>query len=186
MNVESKQESSFDLIRYCILAGIIVFVFRIFVAQPYLVEGASSYPTFKNGDYLIVEQISKRFEEPKRQDFLIIRYPKDRTKYFIKRLIGFPGEKISIVGGEVFVQKKESGGWGEPQKLNEPYVVYSKIENLDFELGNDEFFVMGDNRAGSSDSRVWGPILKSDIVGRPFVRLWPLDKIGVWPGFVRE
>ena len=131
-------------------------------------------PTFKDGDYLIVDQISKKFEEPKRESVVIIRYPKDPSKFFIKRLIGFPEEIIKIIDGEIVILNNENK---EGLKLKEDYIVYQKHENLTIILEKDEYFVMGDNRAGSSDSRVWGPLPKKYIIGRPFLRLWPLNKI---------
>lgn len=177
---ENKQTSSFwELVRYAILAFLIVIPFRIFIAQPYIVEGSSMYPTFETSDYLIVDQLTKRFEEPKRESVVIIRYPKDPSKFFIKRLIAFPGETVEIKGGQVFIYNKDSK---DGIKLNELYVVYKKNEDFSMKLGADEYFVMGDNRAGSSDSRAWGAVPKKYIIGRPILQLFPLNKISVWPG----
>lgn len=170
-----------EFVKYAVIALLIVIPFRIYVAQPYIVEGASMDPTFKTGDYLIVDQLSKRFEEPKRESVVIIRYPKDPSKFFIKRLIGFPNETIKIIDGEVFIFNKENKGG---IKLGEDFVVYKEHENLTIILEKDEYFVMGDNRAGSSDSRSWGPLPKKYIIGRPFLRLWPLNKMALWPGLL--
>ncbi len=179
-NKPPETNSSFwDFVKYAVVAAAIIIPFRIFIAQPYIVEGASSYPTFKDGDYLIVDQLSKRFEEPQRQEFFIIRYPKDPSKFFIKRLIGLPHDAVVIKNGEVWIYNDENK---EGFKLEEPYVVYPKKENLSIELGENEYFVMGDNRAGSSDSRVWGTLPRENIIGRPILRLFPVGKIGVWPG----
>jgi len=174
-----KKDSIWDLVKYAILALAIVIPFRIFIAQPYIVDGSSMDPTFKNGDYLIVDQLSKRFEEPPREAVVIIRYPKDTSKFFIKRLIGFPGETIEIKNGKVFVYEETN-----EIVLDGSYVVYAKNENFSQTLGDDEYFVLGDNRAGSSDSRVWGTLPKKYIVGTPILRLFPFDKIDVWPGAV--
>lgn len=183
-NQNSGKGSTFtELLKYALLALLIVVPFRIFIAQPYVVSGASSDPTFKDGDYLIVDQLSKRFEDPERQDFLIIRYPKDPSKFFIKRLIGFPNERVEIRGGQVTIYNEEHK---DGLKLDEPYVVYKKNEDFSATLGDDEYFVMGDNRAGSSDSRVWGTLPKKFIVGRPILRLLPLNKMGVWPGLLKQ
>jgi signal peptidase I len=177
---EPQNKSSFwEFVRYAIIAFIIVIPFRIFVAQPYVVSGSSMDPTFKDGDYLIVDQLSKRFEEPKRESVVIIRYPKDPSKFFIKRLIGFPGETVNIKNGIVSIVNASST---ETVTLNEPYIVYKKTENFSEKLGTDEYFVMGDNRAGSSDSRVWGAVPKKYIIGTPVLRLLPLSKIDVRPG----
>jgi signal peptidase I len=161
------------------LALLIVIPFRIFVAQPYIVEGASMDPTFKNADYLIVDQLSKRFEDPKRESVVIIRYPTDPSKFFIKRLIAFPNEKVEIKNGAVTIYNGQNKNG---LKLDGQYIVYGKNENLTVQLEADEYFVMGDNRAGSYDSRMWGPVPKKYIIGTPILRLLPLNKIGVWPG----
>ncbi|OHA98050.1 MAG: signal peptidase I [Candidatus Zambryskibacteria bacterium RIFCSPHIGHO2_12_FULL_38_34] len=136
-------------------------------------------PTFKGSDYLIVDQISKRFKEPKRESVVIIRYPKNPSLFFIKRLIAFPGETVEIKKGVVVIYNDENKNG---IKLNEPYVVFTKQEDFLKKLETDEYFVMGDNRAGSSDSRIWGAVPKKYIVGRPIIRLFPLNEIGVWPG----
>jgi signal peptidase I len=178
-----KENSLWELVKYAIAALLIVIPFRIFVAQPYIVSGSSMDPTFKNGDYLIVDQLSKRFEEPKRESVVIIRYPKDPSKFFIKRLIGFPGETVEIKNGSVYIQGELMPSVpNRPLLLDEPYVVYKKDENFSMKLGTDEYFVMGDNRAGSSDSRAWGSVPKKYIIGRPVLRLLPLNKISFWPG----
>ncbi|PIR40016.1 MAG: signal peptidase I [Candidatus Zambryskibacteria bacterium CG10_big_fil_rev_8_21_14_0_10_34_34] len=182
-NKTQKTNSFWELVKYGILALIIVVPFRIFIAQPYIVSGSSMDPTFKDTDYLIVDQLSKRFKEPERGDVLIIKYPKDPSKFFIKRLIGFPGETVTIKDGVVNIYNEENKNAFE---LNEPYIVYKKIENISVKLGEDEYFVMGDNRAGSSDSRIWGSLPKKYIVGKPILRLLPLNKIDYHPGLLDE
>lgn len=176
---EDKKKSAFwGFVRYAVIALAIVVPFRILVAQPYIVSGSSMIPTFEDADYLIVDQLSKRFEEPKRGSVVIIKYPKDPSRYFIKRLIGFPRETIQIKNGVVTIFNKE----GAELTLDEPYVIYKKDENFSISLKDDEYFVLGDNRAGSSDSRVWGPLPERYIIGRPIIRLLPIDGVDVWPG----
>src|SRR3989338_9662403 len=102
-NNPKNGSSLWEFIRYAIIALLIVVPFRIFIAQPYVVSGSSMDPTFKDADYLIVDQLSKRFEDPKRGDVLIIKYPKDPSKFFIKRLIGFPEETVLITDGVVSI-----------------------------------------------------------------------------------
>lgn len=180
MNEDNKNKSSFwEFVRYALIALAVVIPFRIFVAQPYIVSGSSMDPTFKNGDYLIVDQISKRFEEPQRGSVIILRYPKDPSKFFIKRLIAFPNEKVQITNGVVTIFNKDNP---DGFKLDDSYVVNKKNENYSTELYEDEYFVMGDNRSGSSDSRAWGSLPKKNIIGRPFIRLLPLNKAVLWPG----
>lgn len=178
-NNQQSKSSFWEFVRYAVIAILIVVPFRIFVAQPYIVSGSSMDPTFKDADYLIVDQLSKRFEEPARESVVIIKYPKDPSKYFIKRLIGFPNEKVVISDGEVTVYNDSNP---EGIKISNSYVVYKKIEDFSTELGDDEYFVMGDNRAGSSDSRIWGTLPKKYIIGKPVLRLLPIDKIDIWPG----
>lgn len=178
-NIKKDESSLWEIVRYAFIALIIIIPFRVFVAQPYIVSGSSMDPTFKDGDYLIVDQLSKRFEEPERGSVIIIRYPKDPSKFFIKRLIAFPNEIVDIRNGEVTIFNDQNP---EGIKINDSYVVYGKNENFHTELKDDQYFVMGDNRAGSSDSRIWGSVPFENIVGRPILRLLPIQHIGVWPG----
>lgn len=178
-NDQTAKSSFWGLVRYAVVALLIVVPFRIFIAQPYVVSGSSMDPTFKDADYLIVDQISKRFEDIQRGSVVIIKYPKDPSKFFIKRLIGFPGESIEIKNGIVTIFNAENK---DGLKLSEPYVIYAKVENFSITLKEDEYFVLGDNRAGSSDSRVWGTLPGKYIVGQPILRLLPPKEIGVWPG----
>jgi signal peptidase I len=176
---QTPKSAFWELVRYAILALIIVVPFRIFIAQPYIVSGASMDPTFKDADYLIVDQLNTRLAEPKRESVVIIKYPKDPSKFFIKRLIGFPGETVEIKNGAVSIYNDNSK---ETIPLNEPYIVYGKQEDFSKTLGTDEYFVMGDNRAGSSDSRIWGSVPRKYIIGIPILRLFPFNKISIWPG----
>jgi len=180
-----KIEKSFfrELLEFAIIAVVVVIPFRIYVAQPFVVNGASMDPTFKNGEYLIVDQITYRFDTPERGSVLIFKYPKDTTKYFIKRVIGLPGETVSIKDGIVTVKNKTHP---EGFTLSEPYIVHSKSDSFEMTLDNDEYFVLGDNRSGSADSRIWGPMPTEDIVGRPLMRLFPLSAAGIMPGDERS
>ncbi len=160
---------------FMVVAGILLIIlFRIFIAQPYIVSGLSMDPTFKDGDYLIVDQLSKRFNEPKRGDILIIKYPKNPSRFFIKRLIAFPEEEVRIDDGVVYIKERNSDEW---KKIEENYIVFEKKEEFYMEMKKDEYFVMGDNRSGSFDSRYWGPVPKKYIIGKPIFRLFPFNKI---------
>lgn len=165
-----------ELIKLLLIAFLVVVPFRKYVAQPFIVDGASMDPTFKNGQYLIVDELTYHFETPKRGSVLIFKYPKDTSKYFIKRVIGLPGETVSIKNGAVTIVNASN-----PQgfTLSEPYIKYEKNDSESYTLGTNEYFVMGDNRYGSSDSRIWGAVPKEDLVGRPVVRFWPF---GILPG----
>ncbi len=177
---EKKEKGFFrELIEFALIAILVVVPFRMFIAQPYIVNGASMNPTFKGGEYLIVDQITYRFEEPKRGSVIIFKYPKDPDWYFIKRVIGLPSETIKIESGKVKIINEENP---EGFALSEDYIEFEKNENFSITLEGDEYFVMGDNRLGSADSRIWGPLPKENIVGRPVARLFPLNKISFFPG----
>lgn len=175
-------DSSFvrEVIKTIIIAAVIVLPIRIFIAQPFIVSGSSMDPTFNNGDYLIVDQLSYRFAEVDRYDVIIFRYPKDPSKFFIKRVIGLPGETVSIKDGVVFIKPPNEGVF----RLEESYVENKSRSTSNATLGESEYFVMGDNRGASSDSRIWGPLNKDFLVGRAYIRLLPISKIDLNPGEV--
>lgn len=164
-----------EWIQVIILALIIALPIRHFVATPFVVQGASMDPTFSTGQFLIVDRMTYRLEDPKRGDVIVFEYPNDPSIYYIKRIIGLPGEKISIKDGKVSAND---------QLISEPYVdpIHATDDTSERTLGGTEYFVMGDNRSQSSDSRAWGPLDKHFIVGRPVVRLTPLSAIALFPG----
>ncbi len=169
-----------EIIRFSILALVIVLPIRIFIAQPFIVSGASMETTFSTGQYLIVDQLTYRFEEPMRGEVIIFRYPKDPSKFFIKRIIGIPGDTISISGRDVTLTNAEHP---EGVLLDTDYLLDAKPSPAMTEtLGVNEYFVMGDNRDASSDSRAWGVLQRDKIVGRAFLRLFPFSKVGIFPG----
>lgn len=168
-----------DVLYFVIIVVFVVVPFRMFVAQPYLVDGSSMDPTFKNGEYLIVDELSYRLENPQRGDVIIFRYPLDPKEFFIKRIIGLPGETVKLTSSGTFIYNKD---YPNGFKLNEPYVAFDKEISETFTLKDGEYFVMGDNRPDSADSRYWGAVPRGNIVGRPFIALFPLDKIRLMPG----
>ena len=173
MNPEDKKTSHFwkELFKLIFISLLIVVPFRIYVAQPFIVEGASMDPTFETGDYLIVDELSYRFKSPERGSVLIFKYPKDPSKSFIKRVIGLPGETVSISKGRVTIT---NSAHPDGLKLEEPYVVLvSKQDELTYAVKVGEYFVLGDNRISSADSRLWGPVPESNIIGRPIIQLLP-------------
>ena len=159
-----------ELVKLVLISLIIVVPFRLYVAQPFVVDGLSMYPTFDNSEYLIVDELSYRFEEPARGSVLVFKYPKDPSKSFIKRIIGLPGEIVSIEGGVVTITSSEHP---KGLVLDEPYIKLAKKDTQSYTLGQDEYFVMGDNRLQSADSRLWGPVPRANIIGRPIIRAWP-------------
>jgi len=179
VKIEKEKSSFWELVRFALIAIAVVLPVRFFIAQPFVVSGSSMVPTFENGDYLIVDEISYTLGTPKRGDVVIFRYPKDPSKFFIKRIIGLPDETVSIKGNIVTIVNKENPDGFE---LLEPFIKNTANNNTSVKLDDDEYFVMGDNRSGSSDSRVWGPVKKNLLVGRALLRLLPVNKIGVMPG----
>ncbi len=166
---------------FIILAVLIVLPVRLFVAQPFVVDGESMHPTFTNGDYLIIDQITYRFEDPKRGDVIVFRYPEHPSTFYIKRIIGLPGETVRVQDGKVAI----TTATGEEISFAEPYVVNDDATyTRDMQLGDGEYYVMGDNRPKSSDSRIWGALPRENIIGRAFLRLLPPTHMDVWPGAV--
>ncbi len=180
---KTKKEGAWDLIRFILIAIAIVLPVRLLIAQPFIVSGSSMFPTFEDKQYLIVDQISYRLEDPKRGDVIIFRFPLDESKFFIKRLVGLPNEKIEISDGKIYITDKN----GEKFSLDEPYLETEMWGKGEFSasLKEDEYFVMGDNRAASSDSRSWGVLPRKNIVGRAFLRLLPADTAEIHPGEYR-
>lgn len=178
---EKKSENPFtEIIRFSIIALIIVVPIRMFIAQPFIVSGASMEDTFQSGEYLIVDQVSYYLEDPRRGDVIVFRYPRDPAKFFIKRIIGVPGDTIIIETGTVKI-KNEANPDGF--LLDEPYVsAMNGHDSIVEELGEREYFVMGDNRDASSDSRSWGVLQKDRIIGRAFLRLFPPSELALFPG----
>jgi len=180
---ESGWQTFLELARFAIIAMAIVIPIRIFIAQPFIVSGSSMVPTFENGQYLIVDEISYRLSEPERDDVVIFKYPKDTKKFFIKRIIGLPNEIVDIKGNEVIItNKKHPDGF----TLDQSYVKNNANNNIHFELKDKEYFVMGDNRTASSDSRYWGAVPEKLLVGKAFLRLLPINKISIMPGNYKQ
>ena len=178
-NKKTKMQSFWELVRFAIVAIAIVIPIRVFIAQPFIVSGSSMVPTFQDGQYLIVDELSYRLNDPKRDDVVIFKYPNDTTKFFIKRIIGLPNETIDISGNEVTITNNE---YPEGFKLNQPFVKNVSENNMHFELNDSEYFVMGDNRSSSYDSRSWGSVPKKLLVGKAFLRLLPISEISFLPG----
>lgn len=167
-----------DFLRFIIISALIIIPIRTWVAQPFLVRGASMEPTFEDGEYLIIDELSYRFRSPERGEVIVFRYPEDPSKFFIKRIIGLPGETIEIRGNKIFLVKNS-----ERQELSEPYLEEA-LTTPDgvVTLNDNEYFMLGDNRLFSSDSRRWGALNENLIIGRAILRLWPPIHINFLPG----
>ena len=180
---KTKMQSFWELVRFAFIALIIVVPIRVLIAEPFIVSGSSMVPTFTNGDYLIIDKISYRLSDPKRDDAVVFRYPGDTTKFFIKRIIGLPNETVDIKGNNVTITK---GDKTTTLKIDQPFVKNPANNETHFELKGDEYFVMGDNRGASSDSRYWGAVKRNLLTGRAFLRLLPINKIDVLPGNYKQ
>lgn len=178
---ESLKSFVKEIIQVALIALLIVAPIRIFIAQPYLVAGASMDPSYATGHYIIVDQITYNFQDPKRGDVVVFKYPKDPSKFFIKRIIGLPGEMVSLKQGVPFITNEE---YPEGFTFAEPYLSQEnqKIETLEITLSEGNYFVMGDNRKGSSDSRLWGSLDEDLIMGRAILRVLPIKEFGIFPG----
>lgn len=168
-----------DLFTLIVLIVVVVIPVRLFIISPFIVDGASMHPTFGHLDYLVVDELVYRFHAPERGDVIVFRYPGDLSTFYIKRIIGLPGERVSINHGVVTITTNT----GATFPLDETYLVNEDATyTKNVTLRDGEFFVMGDNRPNSSDSRTWGPLPQEDIVGRVDLRLLPITKAGFLPG----
>jgi signal peptidase I len=169
---------SWELFKIALIALVIVVPIRYFLFQPFIVKGESMAPNFESGDYLIVDEISYRLADPQRGDVIVFNYPKDTTQRFIKRIIGLPGETIDIANGQVEIIKE-----GIATVLTEKYLPadLKTYGDVKVALGNDEYFVLGDNREYSFDSRAWGVVPRKDIIGKAFLRIFPVAALSKIP-----
>ena len=178
VEVKSNKFTRRDLITLILLVVFVVLPIRFFIAQPFIVSGQSMDPTFADGQYLIVDQMSYNFHTPARGDIVIFRYAGDTSKFFIKRVVGLPGETVKINGNVISIKKPGE----EYSVLKENYIVEVFNANGEWKVDSDEIFVMGDNRNNSLDSRYFGPIKTKTITGRAYLRLFPLSEIDYLPG----
>ena len=172
-----------ELLKLAFIALCVVVPVRLFVAQPFIVSGASMVPTFENGQYLIVDELSYHFKAPARGDVIVFRYPKDPSQFFIKRIIGLPGDVVFITDTGVTVRDTHD----DLVTLDESYVInHGNGGTQTYTVPQGQYFVMGDNRPESSDSRIWGTAPRANIVGHVLLRLLPFQTAGVFPGSAVE
>lgn len=192
---ETVLGSFFELVKVFLFAAVIIIPVKVFLFQPFFVQGSSMEPNFSDGDYLIVSEFGYKttevrlgdnlhfsvdaFRDPKRLDVVVFRYPKDPSTYFIKRVIGLPGETVEIKNSKVFIYNTEHpSGFQIDEGAFLPRGVVTP-ETLKVTLREGEFFVLGDNRQASYDSRSIGPIDETKIIGRVGIRIWPFSALGL-------
>jgi len=160
-----------EILKIVFIALVIVIPIRYFLFQPFIVKGQSMEPNFEDSNYLIVDELSYRFRDPQRGEVVVFRYPRNVSQRFIKRIIGLPGEKIEIEAGVVMVNGKI---------LDESEYFPSGVQtlgNIQISLDENEYFVLGDNRISSFDSRQWGTLPRKNIIGRVYFRAWPITDL---------
>ena len=169
-----------ELFKIAVIALVIVVPIRYFLFQPFIVSGDSMVPNFQSGNYLIVDEITYRFSSPQRGDVIVFDasfIPGYSHERFIKRIIGLPGETVDVTNGQVEIIKD-----GKVIVLDEKYLPadLKTYQDKEITLKADEYFVMGDNRQQSYDSRYWGAVQKKYIIGKAFLRILPIDTLSVF------
>src|SRR3989338_4899952 len=166
-----------ETFKFVLIALVIIVPIRYYLIQPFFVKGPSMESTFLNGDYVLIDEISYRFHPPKRGDVVIFRPPTDQSEFYIKRVIGLPGEIVQIKNSQVIIYNQQ---YPQGFALDEStYLDRGQVTTGDLRINIDdnEYFVLGDNRLHSSDSRYWGAVNRSLITGRVLLRAWPFNKI---------
>jgi len=187
-NSENENKSFFsevkdfllETIKIVVISLIIIVAVRTYVIQPFFVSGKSMEPNFHDGDYLIVDEISYRIDEPKRGDVIIFRYPKNTKEFFIKRIVGLPGEKVEIKNSRIIIYNNENQNG---MILDENIYIPLSTEttgSYNTILKNDEYYVLGDNRNASADSRIWGVLKENFIIGKAWIRAWPVGDFAMF------
>lgn len=171
---QKASEFIWEMVRVAVISLAIIIPVRYFLIQPFYVKGASMEPNFYDHEYLIIDEISYRFNQPQRGDIVVFKYPKDPKQFFIKRVVGLPGERVKIEDNKIYI---------DGTILNEAYLDSGAETVLalrgygDVVLGSDEYFLLGDNRSQSLDSRSFGPVKREYIIGRTWLRGWPFNRV---------
>jgi len=169
-----------EIIKITVITLAIIIPVRYFLMQPFFVKGASMEPNFDDGQYLIIDEVSYRWRIPERGEVIVFRYPADPGQFYIKRIIGLPGETVEVSNNQVEIFNAEHPlGFVLDESAYLPPGVPTTGE-LQQKLGPDEYFVLGDNRVASFDSRRWGLLPRSNIIGRVWLRAWPPQNVHVF------
>lgn len=167
-----------EVIQVVSISAAIIIPIRYFLIQPFYVKGASMEPNFYDHEYLIIDELSYRLRDPQRGEIVVFRYPRDPKQFFIKRVIGLPGETIEISNGKITLYTQEHpNGFA----LEEDYIVHERTDGkLRTTLGGNEYFLLGDNRDESLDSRAFGAVKRAGIIGRVWIRGLPFSRLGTF------
>lgn len=163
-----------ELIKIAFLAGVTIFVIRALIFKPFYVKGQSMEPNFYEKDYLIIDEVTYRFREPERGEIIVLKSPVS-ADFYLKRVIGLPGERVKVENGKVIIYNDDNP---KGVILDESYLNgVSTSGSVSFTLGDNQYFVMGDNRGASFDSRSFGAISRDAVIGKVWLRGWPFDRI---------
>jgi len=165
-----------EIVKVAVLAAVTIGLVRYFLFKPFYVKGASMEPNFYEREYLIIDELTYRFREPERGEVIVFKYPENPKEYFLKRIIGLPGETVKVSEGHITVYNKEHP---EGVLVDEVYLSENllTVGEKTVSLGTNQFYVLGDNRPNSYDSRRFGPIGQDAIVGRAWLRGWPISRV---------
>ncbi|HSR46933.1 MAG TPA: signal peptidase I [Anaerolineales bacterium] len=155
-----------------LLVAAVIFLAVNFVTARIRVEGSSMEPSLHDGELVVVNRLAYRWSDPERGDIVVFRFPLEPDRRFIKRVIGLPGEVVVIVDGQVLVNGA---------RLEEPYIAAAPRYHGEWTVGQDEVFVLGDNRNNSSDSQTWGPVPFAQVLGKAVLVYWPPPEAGLIP-----
>jgi len=164
-----------EILKIILISLAIIVPIRYFIMQPFFVRGASMHPTFESGDYLVINEVGYRIDDPERGDVIVFKPPQNEGQFYIKRIVGLPGETVSVKDGSVYVGKDLFS----LELLEEGYIEGSTPGNKTIQLSYNEYFVLGDNRNASSDSRNWGALPRGNIIGKAWIRAWPVGEFNI-------
>ncbi|HJN84783.1 MAG TPA: signal peptidase I [Patescibacteria group bacterium] len=173
-----------EIVQIVVIAAAIIIPIRFFLVQPFYVRGASMEPSYYDREYLLIDEISYRFAEPHRGDVIVFRYPRDTSEFFIKRIVGLPGDTVDVKGGEVIVTNEENAAGVILEEEYTDHIVTTNDTHV--KLNPDEYFLLGDNRSASLDSRSFGPVKKEYIVGKVWLRGLPVSEFSMFERPVYE
>lgn len=175
-----NKSNIWEVAKVIIISVLLATIVRTFIIQPFAVRGASMNPNFSQGDYLIIDKINYHMFQPKRGDVIVFRAPNQvSTTYYIKRIIALPGETMRIGNNQITIFNQEyPNGLVLDESFYQP--INGDSSNIEKMLPDDKYFVLGDNRKASSDSRSWGLLDKDNIIGRVLIRAWPVNHLGVF------